>query len=118
MHVGEVVPATTIALADSDGAIIATAHAYRPHNIFSPFHDVAWGGLVAVAESQRGRKLGSYVNAMIVRAAFERLDAGRIYELASATNLPSRRMIESCGLKLEPKLKSGNATAFKEKFTR
>jgi hypothetical protein len=118
MLVGEIVPATTIALADSDGAIVATAHAYRPHNRFSRFHDTAWGGLVAVAESQRGRKLGSYVNAMMVRAAFDRLAVERIYELASATNLPSRRMIESCGLRLEPRLKSGNATALKEKFTR
>jgi hypothetical protein len=118
MLVGKVVPATTIALADSAGTIVAAAHAYRPHNIFSRFHDAVWGGLVAVAESQRGRKLGSYVNAMMVRTAFERLDAGRIYELASLSNLPSRRMIESCGLALEPSLKCGNATAFKEKFTR
>jgi hypothetical protein len=118
MLVSEIVPATTIALADSDGAIVAAAHAYLPHNSFSRFHDAAWGGLVAVAESQRGKKLGSYVNAMMVRAAFDRLDAGLIYELASATNLPSRRMIESCGLKLDPSLKCGNATAFKETFTR
>lgn len=118
MLVGDVVPATTIALADSDGAIVAAAHAYLPHNSFSRFHDAAWGGLVAVAESQRGKRLGGHVNAMMVRAAFDRLGASRIYELASATNLQSRRMIEACGLKLEPKLKCGNATAFKEKFTR
>ena len=118
MLVGELVPATTIALANSDGAIVATAHAYHPHNNFSRFHDAAWGGLVAVAKSQRGKKLGNYVNAMMVRAAFDRLDAGLIYELASATNLPSRRMIKSCGLKLDPGLKCGNATAFNEKFTR
>ena len=118
MLVGEIAPATTIAIANSDGAIVATAHAYRPHNIFSPYHNTAWGGLVAVAASQRGKKLGSYVNAMMVEAAFDRLGAERIYELASATNLPSRRMIESCGLRLDPNLRCGNATALKEKFTR
>jgi hypothetical protein len=118
MLVGEIAPATTVALADPTGAIVATAHAYRPHNQFSRFHDAAWGGLVAVAVTERGKKLGSSVNAMMVRAAFDRLGAERIYELASATNLPSRRMIESCGLRLEPSLKCGNATALKEKFTR
>ena len=116
--VGEIAPATTIAIVDPGGAIVATAHAYRPHNTFSPYHNTAWGGLVAVAESQRGKKLGSYVNAMMVEAAFDRLGAERIYELASATNLPSRRMIECCGLRLEPNLTCAMGTALQEKFTR
>jgi RimJ/RimL family protein N-acetyltransferase len=56
---------------------------------------------------------------MMIRAAFERLAAKRIYELASATNIPSRRMIESCGLTLVPTLKAAAVVASgAEKFTR
>ena len=118
MLVGEIEPALTVVVAEPDGTIVATAHAYRPHNIYSPYHTAAWGGLIAVAESQRGRKLGTYVNAMMIRAAFEQLAVDRIYELASATNIPSRRMIEACGLSMEPNLKAATAGPQGEKFTR
>jgi len=118
MLVGEIEPALTVVVAEPDGTIVATAHAYRPHNAHSPYHTTAWGGLIAVAESQRGRKLGTYVNAMMIRAAFEQLAVDRIYELASATNIPSRRMIEACGLSMEPNLKAATAGPQGEKFTR
>ena len=74
------------------------------------YHRYAWGGLVAVAESQRGKGLGSYVNARMVIAAFRDLDATHVYELVSATNIPSRRMVVSCGLRREPALVCGIAT--------
>jgi RimJ/RimL family protein N-acetyltransferase len=81
-----------------------------PHNAHSPHHRKAWGGLVAVAPSQRGKKLGNYVNAAIVDAAFNKLNADGIYELVSSTNTPSRRMVEACGVQLDPSLLSGAAT--------
>ncbi len=102
--------ATTVAVADANGAIVACAFAHRPHNAWSAYHRWAWGGLVAVAASQRGKGLGDYVNARMVTNAFRDLDATHVYELVSATNSPSRRMVESCGLRPEPTLVCGIAT--------
>lgn len=109
MLTGAFCPATTVAVGDAGGSVVAAAHGYLPHNAYSPYHRYAWGGLVAVAESQRGRGLGSYVNALMIAGVFRDLDATHIYELVSATNIPSRRMVESCGLRLEPDLVCGIA---------
>jgi hypothetical protein len=105
--VGAVGPATTVAVGDPEGNVVAVAHGYMPHNAHSVYHRYAWGGLVAVAESQRGKGLGNYVNARMVVDVFRDLDATHIYELVSATNIPSRRMVASCGLQLEPNLICG-----------
>ena len=107
---GAVGPATTVAIGDRDGNVVAAAHGYLPHNAYSRYRRYAWGGLVAVAESQRGRGLGNYVNARLVVSAFRDLDATHVYELVSKTNIPSRRMVESCGLRPEPALICGVAT--------
>jgi RimJ/RimL family protein N-acetyltransferase len=101
--------ATTLAIGDREGNVVAAAHAYLPHNAYSVYHRYAWGGLVAVAHSQRGKGLGNYVNALMVASAFRDLGATHIYELVSATNVPSRRMVQSCGLLPEPGLVSGVA---------
>lgn len=108
--VGAVGPATTVAVRDNAGAVVAAAHGYLPHNSYSPFHRYAWGGLVAVAESQRGKGLGNYVNARMVTNVFRDLDASHIYELVSASNIPSRRMVASCGLRPDHGLVCGIAT--------
>ncbi len=108
--VGDLGPATTVAVGERDGTIAAAAHGYLPHNVHSAYHRHAWGGLVAVAESQRGKRLGNYVNARMVVSVFRDLDATHIYELVSASNVPSRRMVESCGLRPEPGLVCGVAT--------
>ena len=55
MLVGDVAPATTVAIGDRDGNVVAAAHGYLPHNTYSDYHLHAWGGLVAVADSHRGR---------------------------------------------------------------
>nr|WP_295468842.1 GNAT family N-acetyltransferase [Mesorhizobium sp.] len=96
--VGAFGPATTVAVGDGDGTIAAAAHGYLPHNAHSPYHRYAWGGLVAVAESQRGKGLGNYVNARMIVSVFNDLGATHIYELVSASNVPSRRKVASCGL--------------------
>ncbi len=102
--------ATTVVIGEANGTIAACAFGHLPHNPFSARHRYAWGGLVAVAEAQRGKGLGSYVNARMVVSAFHDLDATHVYELVSATNMASRRMVESCGLRPEPALVCGIAT--------
>jgi hypothetical protein len=101
---------TTVAVGDRDGNVVAVAHGYLPHNSYSPYHRYAWGGLVAVAESHRGIGLGNYINARMAVSVFRDLDATHIYELVSATNIPSRKMVASCGLRPEPALICGVVT--------
>jgi len=116
---GECAAGTLSAVADATGTITAVAYGYFPHNAFSPYHRQAWGGLVAVAESQRGKKLGNIINAMMVRRVFTELDADGIYELVGASNLPSRRMVETCGLRFDPGVKCGSTAAINgARFTR
>ncbi len=119
MLTGRVGPASTVSVGDKDGAIVAAAHGYMPHNSSSPYHQYAWGGLVAVDEAQRGHGLGRYVNALMVVSVFRDLNASHLYELVAPTNLPSRRMVESCGLRHEPALVCGVATPHQSnRFTR
>ncbi|MEZ5780176.1 MAG: GNAT family N-acetyltransferase [Rhizobiaceae bacterium] len=110
MLMGDNGPAVTVTVGDTDGAAIAAAHGYLPHNTFSPYHGYAWGGLVAVSEAQRGKGLGNYVNARMIVNVFRDLEATHIYELVSATNIPSRRMVEASGLRHDPGLVCGVAT--------
>ena len=49
--------ARTIVLG-ADEHIVATGHAYFPHNVHSPYHRHAWVGLIAVDEAWRGKGLG------------------------------------------------------------
>lgn len=117
--VGALGPAITTVLGDRNGAIVAAAHGYLPHNAHSPYHRYAWGGLVAVAESQRGKGVGNYINARMILSVLQDLGATHVYELVSASNMPSRRMVASCGLRLEPGFLCGIATPNEStRFTR
>jgi hypothetical protein len=109
MLTGVIGSATTVAVGDRYGNVVATAHGYLPHNAYSDYHRYAWGGLVAVADSQRGKGLGNYINARMIVSVFRDLGATHIYELVSVTNIPSRRMVRSCGLRHEPALVCGIA---------
>ena len=108
--IGAIGPSTTIVVRGPEGSIAACAHGYMPHNAHSPYRDYAWGGLVAVAEPHRGKGLGKLVNALMIDRVFRELNASHIYELVSANNVASRRMVEACGLQLEPALTCGIAT--------
>lgn len=117
--VGRCGPAKTFALQDREGRVVAAAHGYLPHNAHSPYRSYAWGGLVAVAAAQRGRGLGSCINALMIAGVMQDLQATHIYEIVSASNAASRRMVAACGLRHEPDLVSGIATPVsEERFTR
>jgi hypothetical protein len=109
MLAGTLAPATTVAVGDREGNVVAVAHGYLPHNSFSDHRQHAWGGLVAVTESQRNKGLGNYINARMIVSVFRDLGAAHVYELVSAKNVPSRRMVEACGLRHEPGLVCGIA---------
>ncbi|CAG1013232.1 MAG: GNAT family N-acetyltransferase [Rhizobiaceae bacterium] len=119
MLTGHLGPAVTVAIGDADGSIAAAAHGYLPHNVHSPVRGFAWGGLVAVAERHRGKGLGSYVNALMVERVFKALRPTHIYELVSASNQASRRMVSACGLRPAPEYICGVAAAAEgTRFTR
>lgn len=96
----------------------ACAHAYLPHNRHSVREKTAWVGLVAVAPDQRGRGLGRRINARAICMAVQALGADAIYELVSADNVPSRRMVEACGPRLRADLLCGIGTAGTQRFTK
>ncbi len=111
-------PAVTIGLADASGRIVATAHANMSFSDHSKYRSTAWVGLIAVTAQQRGRGVGRYVNALAITAAVNVLGAHTVVEFVRADNTPSRRMIESCGLRLDPALLCGLATpAANARFT-
>lgn len=118
MLMGELGPAATPYIRDSAGRIVACAHAYFPHNQYSAHQKTAWVGLVAVAEQQRGRRLGSRVNARAICLAVQTLGANAIYELVASDNDASRRMVESCGLRFRDDLICGMATSSGQRFTK
>jgi GNAT superfamily N-acetyltransferase len=115
---GKHAPAALVAIEAPDGTLAAAAFCYFPHNEHSPHHKTAWGGLVAVGPEHRGRRLGAIVNAMMLRAAIDRLGAAGVYELVTATNEPSRRMVQRCGLVHDPDLVCGMAIKGGERFTK
>ena len=112
-------PAVTIAIADECNNLAAVAHACLSYNKYSQYNRWAWGGLVAVSPSHRGMGLGKYVNAKMVSECFSRLDADSIHELVAASNIPSRKMVEASGLRLDPTVKCGIAmSGCEERFTK
>lgn len=112
-------PRAKTVLLIEDNRIAATGHAYYPHNRHSPFRDYVWIGLIAVDADWRGQGLGTLVHALLVRAAFDELSARRVYAMVAPSNITSRRMVEACGLKLNPDLRCGVAVPIDAaRFTR
>lgn len=115
---GDLGPAATPYIRDSAGHVVACAHAYFPHNRHSVYKSAAWVGLVAVADQQRGRRLGTRINARAICLATQSLGATAIYELVASDNEPSRRMVESCGPRLRADLLCGIGSAEQHRFTK
>lgn len=114
---GSSIPCCTVAVRNDHGSIVAVAYGYFPYNRHSPHRMTAWGGLVSVDKSQRGKGLGNLVNALMLRGCITNLGAEQVQEFVSAGNTPSRRMVEHCGLQQDPSVKCGIATSAGERFT-
>ncbi|SMY08093.1 GNAT family N-acetyltransferase [Flavimaricola marinus] len=96
---GRLFPAKLLVLQHSDGRIAAAGFAAMTHNRYSPFAGVAWVGLIAVDPELRGLGLGKQVDALSNLAAVEELGATATMEFVARDNIPSRAMLESCGLR-------------------
>ena len=118
MIAGMTEPMVSLAVRSPSGKIVATACGHMPYNSMSRHSRTAWGGLVAVDPGHRGMRLGVAINAEMVRRCVERLGARSVQEFVNADNETSRRMVERCGLSLDPTCMSGLATRGNERFTR
>lgn len=96
---GRLFPAQMVILGDAQDQIRATGFAAMTHNRYSPFAGIAWVGLIAVAPELRGQDLGKYVDALTNLVALDRLGATGTMEFVARDNIPSRRMLEACGLR-------------------
>lgn len=95
---GRLFPARLCVLRHDDGGIAAASFAAMTHNAHSPFHGVAWVGLVAVDPVLRGLGLGKWIDAVGNLAAVNELGARATMEFVDRDNAASRAMLESCGL--------------------
>lgn len=96
---GKLFPARLIALQNIDGRIVAAGFAAMTHNRHSPFFKSAWVGLIAVDPVLRGLGLGKYMDALCNLLAVTELGAESTMEFVAQDNVPSRAMLESCGLR-------------------
>lgn len=96
---GKLFPARLLALQHRDGRIAAADFSAMTHNRHSPFAGVAWVGLIAVDPEFRGHGLGKKVDAICNLMAVDELGATATMEFVAKDNVPSRAMLESCGLR-------------------
>jgi hypothetical protein len=95
---GKLFPAALIVLEDAVQGIVATGFAAMTHNHHSPFHGIAWVGLIGVSSETRGLGLGKMVDAIANLSAVTDLGAKATMEFVAQDNEPSRAMLKSCGL--------------------
>lgn len=96
---GKLFQAQLIAFQNIDGRIVAAGFAAMTHNRHSPFHKSAWVGLIAIDPTLRGLGLGNYMDALCNLAAVVELGATSTMEFVAQDNVPSRAMLERCGLR-------------------
>lgn len=96
---GKLFPARLVVLQFSEGRIAGAGFAAMTHNRYSPFVRTAWVGLIAVDPELRGLGLGKQLDAICNLAAVDELEADATMEFVARDNIPSRAMLESCGLR-------------------
>lgn len=96
---GQLFGAKLVVLRNSNNQIAAAGFAAMTHNRHSPFAGAAWVGLIAVDPTLRGMGLGKQVDAICNLAAVNELGASATMEFVARDNIPSRAMLEGCGLR-------------------
>lgn len=95
---GNLFPGKLVVLRHSDGHVAAAGFAAITHNRYSPFAGAAWVGLIGVHPSLRGVGLGKQLDAICNLVAVDELEADATMEFVGRDNMPSRAMLENCGL--------------------
>ena len=73
--------------------------------------------IVEVEISTKSGEVQTYVNAHMAARTLRDLGGSHFYESVSSTNTPSRRMVESCGLRQSSELFSAVAVSGQDKFS-
>ena len=96
---GRLFDAKLVVLKKAGGQLAAAGFAAMTHNRHSPFRGAAWVGLIAVDPALRGIGLGRQIDAICNLVAVDELGASATMEFVAQDNLPSRAMLEGCGLR-------------------
>jgi len=99
---GDVFPSVCLGVSGPDGSLVAVSSAAIHANRFSPWHDTAWIGLVAVSPECRGLGLGARASAAAALAAVEKLGAARAIAFVADDNASSRAMLLRIGMQPSP----------------
>ncbi|MDC1286699.1 GNAT family N-acetyltransferase [Gammaproteobacteria bacterium] len=95
---GYELPTMTTCIRNEQGHMVATAMANCRYHARSRFADHLFQGSVSVSPDHRGKRLGNYVSASVFLDSHVAFGWKTALSQAMPTNVPSRRMIESCGL--------------------
>jgi len=115
---GETVPCLTSCLWNEQGKLVATASANCRYHSNSRFSEHVFEGSVSVADNCKGMGLGKLLNATVLVYSHRLYNWAGVLAQARPDNVPSRRMIEACGLEMSPDLVTISVVAVDEEFTR
>ncbi len=91
-------PVLTMCLHDKTGTLVATASVADRYHAESRLSGWVFDGMVSVSEDHRGKGLGKLVNALALLESAERFQWHVASEQVAPDNVPSKAMIEACGL--------------------
>lgn len=99
---GEGPPSITSWVRSTDGRMIACANGSMRYHANSRLAGTYYVGAVSVAQSERGKGLGSLVTALLIRDGVRAFNPTAITGVAQPANAPSRAMLMRCGLVHDP----------------
>ncbi|MEQ9039381.1 MAG: GNAT family N-acetyltransferase [Silicimonas sp.] len=101
---GEVVPSFTACLWAHDGELAAVSNVTARYHERSRFGGHVFNGSTSVAPANRGSGLGKIVTAHVLVESQRMLSWTHALAQVAPDNMPSRRMVEACGLACDPSL--------------
>ena len=114
----EAVPCLTTCFWDEHGTMVATASANYRYHPKSRFSRHLFAGSVAVSPDHKRKGLGKLANAIVLVESHKAFGWVTALEQARPDNIPSRRMIEACGLKMSDDWVTISVVNSEEEFTR
>lgn len=100
----EAVPSLTTCLWDDRGKLVGCANATMRYHPESRLAHTLFAGAVSVFPAHRRKRLGTLINATLLRDSHAAFGWRRVLEQARAENDASCGMIRKCGLKMDPHL--------------
>ncbi|MCW3784728.1 GNAT family N-acetyltransferase [Defluviimonas salinarum] len=115
---GDVVPSFTSCPWAHDGELAAVSNVTARYHEHSRFGGHVFNGSTSVAPAHRGSGLGKIVTAHVLVESQRMLSWTHVLAQVAPDNVPSRRMVESCGLACDPSLATFGVIRRGVQFTR